>query len=50
MEILWNLNDWKIIEYEDLLSTLELVALNEEYDQLVWKLSPSGSSLLQALD
>lgn len=39
MEVLRNLNDWKINEYEVLLSTLMLISLNKDYDQSLWTLN-----------
>lgn len=39
VSVLRNLNDWKINEYESLLSSLSSVFLNENYDQPVWSLS-----------
>lgn len=41
MEVLQNLIDWEINEYKILSNTMELVLLNEDYDQSVWTLSAS---------
>lgn len=44
MEVLRNLNDWKVCEYESLLDVLSLVVLVKSEDQLIWTLNLSESS------
>lgn len=39
MELIRNLNDREIIEYESLLSSISTVYMNESNDQPVWSLS-----------
>lgn len=35
VEVMRNLNEWKVNDYESLLSSLCYVSLNENYDQLI---------------
>lgn len=43
MEVLRNLNNWKVYNYESLLSSLFSVLLDESSDQSIWTLNPNGS-------
>lgn len=42
VNLLRNLNDWKIRDYEELLSIVSQKHINTEPDQLLWKLKQNG--------
>lgn len=44
VEVVRNLNDCEINEYESFLSSLYSVFLNENYDKLVWSPSLTGGT------
>lgn len=45
VNVIRNLNDWEIRDYEELLHMLSQFQINNELDQLLWKLNKNGDSL-----
>lgn len=45
VNVIRNLNDWEIRDYEELLRMLSQFQINNELDQLLWKLNKNGDSL-----
>lgn len=48
IEVLRNLNDWEIREYETLLLGLIRVRINGSRDQPVWRLNATGTFLVRS--
>lgn len=48
MNVIRNLNDWEVSEYEALPHLLSIVNLNRYNDQLLWKLQEKGDFTMKS--